>query len=184
MLYCTCPSSAARRASGAPSRTRTGRSNCSRPFSSVPVAIRALIVVNLLCCHKIGLGRAQGVLAFLVRDGHHPRRTVKYGQPYGNANQNEYTRQQGLAQVAPSFGILPRHPRSLAHPRPARKQSTQNKNMNQVPRKISHNNSPLKNSIAADTTQATAVVSLEFTNEPILLPMLVNCTRGITANGN
>src|SRR5271167_1734405 len=55
---------------------------------------------------------------------------------------------------------------------------------NQVPRKISQSNSPLKKRIAAETNHATTVVKREFTNAPILARSLVNCTRGITANGN
>jgi hypothetical protein len=52
------------------------------------------------------------------------------------------------------------------------------------PRKINQSSSALKNKIAAVTSHATTVVNREFTNPPIFARSLVNCTSGITANGN
>jgi hypothetical protein len=54
----------------------------------------------------------------------------------------------------------------------------------QAGRRISQSSSPLKKRMAAATHQAMTVVARELTKSPILARSLVNCTSGITANGN
>src|ERR1700704_2875484 len=54
----------------------------------------------------------------------------------------------------------------------------------QAERRMSQTSSALKKRMAAATTQATTVVTREFTNSPILERLPVNWISGITAKGN